>query len=102
MVDRATVAAAVLAAIEEINQELAPETVLEPAADTVLFGRGSALDSLGLVNLIVRVEQNLYDAFEVEITLADEKAMSQSSSPFRTVDTFTDYIVLRLEEQSDG
>ncbi|MHB8901027.1 MAG: acyl carrier protein [Thermoguttaceae bacterium] len=102
MPDRAQVEAAVLAAIEELNQDLPKGAVLQPAPDTVLFGRGSRLDSLGLVNLIVAVESSLADRLEVDITLADEKAMSQASSPFRTVGTLVDYIVCRLEEGGDG
>ncbi len=102
MVDRAQVTSAVFAAIEELNQDLPSGSVLEPAPDTVLFGRGSRLDSLGLVNLIVAVEGALADELGVDMTLADEKAMSQSSSPFRTVDTLVDYIVKRLEEEGDG
>ena len=102
MVDRAQVESAVLAAIEELNQDLPKGAVLEPVPDTVLFGRGSRLDSLGLVNLIVAVESSLADELGVEITLADEKAMSQASSPFRTVSTLVDYIVRRLEEDGDA
>lgn len=102
MVERAQVASAVLAAIEELNQDLPPGAVLDPAPETVLFGKGSRLDSLGLVNLIVAVEGALADDLDVEITLADEKAMSQASSPFRTVDTLVDYIVTRLQEGDDA
>jgi acyl carrier protein len=102
MVERSQVASAVLAAIEELNQDLPSGAVLEPAPDTVLFGKGSRLDSLGLVNLIVAVEGALADELDVEITLADEKAMSQTSSPFRTVNTLVDYIVTRLGESDDG
>jgi acyl carrier protein len=102
MVDRAQVASAVLVAIEELNQDLPSAAALDTAPDTVLFGRGSRLDSLGLVNLIVAVEGALADELDVEITLADEKAMSQASSPFRTVDTLVDYIVTRLEESDNA
>jgi len=102
MVDRTQVVSAVLAAIEELNQDLPSGKALETAPDTVLFGKGSRLDSLGLVNLIVAVEGALADELEVEITLADEKAMSQASSPFRTVDTLVDYIVTRLQESDDA
>lgn len=102
MVDRAQVVAAVLSAIEELNQDFPSSAPIEPAPDTVLFGRGSRLDSLGLVNLIVAVEGSLADELGVEITLADEKAMSQASSPFRTVDTLVDFIVMRLEENGDA
>ncbi len=102
MADRAQVASAVMSAIEELNQDLPSGAVLDLAPDTVLFGRGSRLDSLGLVNLIVAVEGALADELDVEITLADEKAMSQASSPFRTVDTLVDFIVMRLEEGTDA
>ena len=101
MVDRSQVASAVFAAIEELNQDQPSGKTLEPAPETVLFGKGSRLDSLGLVNLIVAVEGALADELDVEITLADEKAMSQASSPFRTVDTLVDYIVTRLQENED-
>ncbi len=102
MVDRSQIESAVLSAIEELNQDLPKGAVLEPAPDTVLFGRGSRLDSLGLVNLIVAVESSLADQLGIEITLADEKAMSQASSPFRTVKTLVDYIARRLEEDGDA
>lgn len=102
MVDRSQVESAVLAAIDEVNQRLAVTAVLESAPETVLYGKGSGLDSLGLVNLIVAVEGALAEELDVEITLADEKAMSQESSPFRTVSTLVDYIVSRLEENNDG
>ena len=57
------------------------------------------LDSLGLINLIVTVEQNIEDDFDITITLADERAMSQEHSPFRTIKTLTDYIEILLEEK---
>ena len=68
----------------------APEPLV-PAEETILFGRGSSLDSLGLVSLIVDVEQ-LFEEHGVVLTLADDKAMSQKTSPFRTVGTLADYI----------
>ncbi len=49
--------------------------------DTQLFGRGSKLDSLGLVNLIVLVEEKTADTFGKSVTIADERAMSQKEQP---------------------
>jgi acyl carrier protein len=60
--------------------------------ELTLLGPGSALDSLGLVTLIVDVEQRLADEYDVSITLASENAMSRRQSPFRTVGTLADYI----------
>lgn len=68
----------------------APATV---NADTALFGSGGGLDSMGLVTLVVEVEQVLAERFGLQITLADDRAMSQRSSPFRTVGTLVAYIL---------
>jgi acyl carrier protein len=89
----------VFSTIDALNQELNKEDRLKKSLETRLFGGNSNLDSLGLINLIVAVEQNIEDEFDVTITLADERAMSQEKSPFRTVGSLADYIELLLEEK---
>ncbi len=66
--------------------------------DSQLYGRGGVLDSLGLVRLIAELEQEIYEYSKTNITLADEKAMSQKSSPFLSVSTLSDYILKLLQE----
>ncbi len=66
---------------------------------TYLIGRWSILDSLSLVTLVVDLEQRLNEEYDVALTLADDRAMSQKNSPFRTVQSLTDYICLLFEEQ---
>jgi len=85
--------------IDELNQQLGDEEKIEKSLETGLFGANSNLDSLGLVNLIVAIEQNIDDEFGVTISLADEKAMSQKNSPFRTIGTLIDYTQILLEEK---
>lgn len=68
--------------------------------DTKLLGHNAVLDSLGLVTLLVDLEQRLEEDYDVTITLADERAMSQKSSPFRTVQSLSDYIHMLLQENS--
>lgn len=75
-----------------LNEQFPAEKQLELKSDTILFGRDARLDSLGLVNLIVLVEENTLEKFDRSITLADERAMSQKSSPFRTVQTLAEYM----------
>ncbi len=91
---------AVFQAIDELNDILPPERQLQKSPDTVLYGSGGRLDSLELVNLIVAAEQNIEDEFGIPITLADERAMSQRNSPFRTVATLVAYIAALLKEAS--
>ena len=69
---------------------------LSARPETALFGPGGALDSLGLVQLIVFIEDRLAGQFGAAIALADEKALSEKRSPFRTVEALTDYVVRRL------
>lgn len=83
--------------VDELNEEL--DSPLAKSDDTQLFGTGeSKLDSIDLINLIANVEERACDTFELEITLADERAMEADESPFRTLGTLIDYLALLLEE----
>ena len=68
------------------------------AEATPLVGPGAAVDSVGLVTLIVDVEQRLEAEHQVTVTLASERAMSQRSSPFRTAGLLADHILLTERE----
>ncbi len=59
---------------------------------TRLFGSNGILDSIGIVMLITELEEVLEDELSLEITLADDRAMSQKTSPFRNVGTLIQYI----------
>ena len=87
-------------AIDVLNTQLPQEEYIEKHDGTALFGSGSKLDSLGLINLIVAVEQNIEDEFDITIILADERAMSQKHSPFRTVRSLVDYIETLIDGKS--
>lgn len=83
--------------IDEATEVL--EEKREINKDTVLFGIGGLLDSMGLVSTIIAVEQYVEDEFGVQITIADQRAMSQNHSPFRTVDRLASYVVSLIEEE---
>lgn len=68
--------------------------------DTVLFGRDGLLDSVALVSFILDLEEAIRAACGVSITLADERAMSQSRSPFRRVSSLADYAAQLIAEQT--
>jgi acyl carrier protein len=72
----------------------------ELGEETRLIGRKGVLDSMGLVTLIVDVEQRLEEQYDVVVVLADERAMSQERSPFRSVSSLADYISQLVEEQT--
>ena len=54
------------------------------------------MDSIGLVTLIAELEGDIQREFGKTVTLADERAMSRTLSPFRKVGTLVDYVDERL------
>jgi acyl carrier protein len=63
-----------------------------------IYGDGSSLDSMGLVNLIVLLENNIEDVFGKAISLTSEKALSQKRSPFKTIETLSNFVETLLNE----
>lgn len=59
---------------------------------TSLIGKQAAVDSLALVTLIVDLEERIEEEFGLILSLTDDRAMSQKSSPFRTVAALVAYI----------
>lgn len=100
MATREQIQAIVLDALADLNQQNPPQKQFAVAETTALFGAGGALDSLGLVNLVVTIEQRLEDELGVALALADERAMAQKNSPFRNVPALVEYVLARLAEQT--
>lgn len=93
----------VLDCLHDVLDEMQALPAAPLTAETRLLGREAVLDSLGLVRLILEVEERLAEAHDLNVTLADERAMSQARSPFRSVATLVDYIVeLSSEGGPDG
>lgn len=90
---------AVHSAVDDLNEILDPSERLDKSPDVALIGIDARLDSLGLVNLIVLVEEKVQQGFGVGITLVDERAMSQSKSPFRTLGSLAEFVEEQLNEQ---
>lgn len=86
----------ILESIKELGSEESWE-IGDVDVDTKLFGEGGILDSMALVTLVVAVEQEIEDKYEQAVSLADEKAMSQSRSPYRSVSRLAEYAASQIE-----
>ena len=89
--DRTRIQSIVLDAVAQANQTRVADQQLQVSPDAPLFGAPSPLDSLGLVALLIDIEE----AFDNEghaIVLSDERALSQSRSPFRSIPALVEYI----------
>lgn len=86
-------------AIAEYAEESGDE--LEIQDETRLLGKGSSLDSLGLVMIISAFEASINDTFDLNVVLADDRAMSMEKSPFATVLRLVDYAQTLVAEAGE-
>ena len=98
-IEHDSIAGIILACMENINLARETDQQLKIHAQAPIFGPDSALDSLGLVSLLIDIEDSFADN-EIEISLSDERAMSQKRSPYRDVPTLVDYISTQIEGSS--
>lgn len=84
--------ALVLRRLAALGRELGKPALENADASTRLFGEAAALDSIGLVTLIADLEEDIRVATGQAVALADEKAMSRLTSPFRRVDLLAEYV----------
>lgn len=90
----------VINAVKEIAEALGTPELKDPVGGTRLYGgEKGTLDSLNLVRLITDLEEKISETFGKEIIIADERAMSQKTSPFKNVQSLADYILLLLAEE---
>ncbi|MEZ8967563.1 hypothetical protein AB6E53_12805 [Vibrio breoganii] len=89
----------VLNTVKEVGEDQEINELIAATEDTRLFGEN--LDSMGVVFLVTDLEAAISDEFDIDLTLADERAMSQKTSPFRTVKTLAKYVELLISEEQE-
>lgn len=98
MLNKESIHSIIFNALKNINDERNSNNQIEININTILFGPNSTLDSLSLVSVIVDTETAISEICGTDISLTDDRAMSQSISPFTDVKSLTDYITLLLSE----
>ena len=73
---------AVFKAIDKYNAGVDKEKHLEKSEKTELFGQDSKLDSLGFVALIVALEEEISEEFNVKINLAEDPSFLDSENNY--------------------
>jgi acyl carrier protein len=81
--------------VKTVSQTLSEsgETSIAVSPETILFGEGSVIDSLTLVNVIVDIEEMLFEKYGEPYYLTDDDAVFREPSPFSSVNSLTDYII---------
>jgi acyl carrier protein len=88
----------IFSAIDEVNERLSGEEQLEKSINTTLFGESGKLDSLGLVNLIVAIEQKIEDEYGITVVLVEEGELGDMI-PFATTGNLVDHVLRILERK---
>src|SRR6185436_5781326 len=91
----------VLGAMRNANEARDAASQLVVSAEAPIFGPDSPLDSLGRVGLLLDVEEGL-QAIGCDVVLSDERAVSQTRSPFRSVQSLVSYVGTLAREYQDG
>ena len=92
----------VVKVLKRLDEELYLNVDFSAGAETCLFGEGGILDSLGLVSLIVALEEEIEDEFDVSLALAGEEGMFGEDNPFNTIQSVSEYISLLLRDARNG
>lgn len=92
----------IVSLIVETLQELKwhqSTNAVDLSRDTPLFGPDGILDSMGMIMLLVGLEQAIEDKHGVSVNLADEKALSKQNSLYRTIGSLADYASRLMQER---
>ena len=94
--DVSQVLQAIYQTIDELNDQLPAPERLPASPDTVLMGEQGHLDSLGLINLLVGVEDRLATTLGRRVKVFDEALLADPSGPLSTVGALADHIATGL------
>ena len=83
--------------IDEHNLLNPEDLKLEKSLKTSLFGNESNLDSLGLVNFLVEVENTIKINIDKEICVINEELFLDEIGPYDSVETLLDYIFKQVK-----
>lgn len=88
----ADIEALIFSTIDEVNGQLPPEGRLEKSSDTVIVGDGGVLDSLGVINFLVSLEEKVAGATGKSVALLRDDLMEKQNSALHTVASINQYI----------
>ena len=66
--------------------------------ESIIFGEGSALDSLDLVNGLLTIESEIGAQLNVSVEVIDEDSIISEDSPFQNIDSLTRLLVVKVND----
>jgi hypothetical protein len=79
-------------AIDVVNRQLPSSRRLAKSPETIIVGPSGSLDSLGVINFVITLEERASRVLNSPVDLLDSTALVEEHSPLRTVDTLTRFL----------
>jgi len=79
-------------AIDAVNPQLPRSRRLAKSPDTIIVGPSGSLDSLGIVNLVIALEERASETIGAAVRLFDDTAFIDAAGPFRSVDSLARHL----------
>jgi hypothetical protein len=79
-------------AIDVVNRQLPASRRLVKSPKTVIVGPSGSLDSLGIVNFVITLEERAGEILSTPVELLNGTALIDENSPFQTVDTLARFL----------
>lgn len=89
----------VLACCEEHNLLSKRRIDLQQGDEAALFSASGAVDSIGLVGILVAIEQELKDQLGIKVSLTDRVSLAVGQNPFTTVGALHRHVLSRVPAQ---
>ena len=86
-------------AVDVVNRQLPHSRRLAKSPDTVIVGPSGHLDSLGIVNLVLAIEERAAEVVGAPVRVLDEGAMLDASGPLRDIGSLASFLE-RVEHSS--
>jgi len=85
-------------AIGELNEQFQDCAQIVVSENTILLGEGGQLDSLGVVNFVIAIEERIEARFGVFFAVPVETLSMGSEDPWRSIGSLADYLAKQLND----
>lgn len=103
MLERGQIQSIVFRALDRTNEVLLDDNTLAKEPGTVLLGQGAGLDSMGFVNFVVALEEEIAEGTGLHLNVVDElNASSDNAHKPATVGELIDFLFALARQKAAG
>ena len=103
MYERSQIQDIVFRAIDRVNEVRLVENALPKASGTALLGPDAQLDSMGFVNFVVALEEEIAAGTGLALNVIEDlNSNTDNASKPRTVDELIDFVFTRIQQTVAG